>query len=334
MSIHTAKKIVAEAKKANHILLIPHQNPDGDALGAVSAFAQFLDIIKKEYTIFCKTDFSKTWKFLPTIEKLTTHPSVWEKEQFDLIIVFDSGDLTYAGVDEYIQKVKKKRTIINIDHHSTNQRYGDIHMVRTEVSSTSEIVYHILRANDIPITRGIATSLLTGIIYDTDNFTNSATTPSAIAVASSLTNAGADFNVIKNHMYKQIPLRAFDVWGRLFSRLTQHDKLPIVYTYITQKDMNDYGLTDSDVSGMSNFLNAIHDGDAGLILKETPEGKVKGSFRTTRDDVNVAKMAQRFGGGGHKKAAGFSVDGPVKKALERILKELEEMFPEGNIRQN
>ncbi len=330
MFTHTAKQIKNVVLASQRVLLIPHQKPDGDALGAATAFAEWLESLGKEYIIFCATDFSTRLSYLPHTDKLTSDTRVWQKP-IDTIVVFDSGDLVYAGVAEYIAKLSRRPIIINIDHHITNEKYGDYNLLLTGASSTSEILYHFFTITHVPINISMATSLLTGIITDTDTFTNAATSARAIHAAGELIAVGGNFDVIKNHIYKSTPLRAFELWGRIFSRLSKHEKLNLVYTYLTHKDLIEFGLTESDVEGMTNFLNSISDGHAGMILKELPDGKTKGSFRTTRDDVDVAKMAKHFGGGGHKKAAGFTVEKPIHEAIEHVLEELEKLFPQGNM---
>jgi bifunctional oligoribonuclease and PAP phosphatase NrnA len=328
---HTAKQIFAKMLDAEHILLIPHRHPDGDALGALGAMASYLQDAEKKHSIFCVTNYSKKLSYVPGVTHFSTDPTIWKDPTIDMIVVFDSGDLRYAGVDEYINSMPKKPIIVNIDHHVTNEDYGQYNLVRKGASSTSEILYHFFVLNEVAISGPMATSLLTGIITDTDNFTNSATTPSAIEAAGHLVNLGGEFDVIKKHVYKSTSLNAFKLWGHIFSRLTHHKPLNIVYTYITQHDMEKHDLSDDDVEGITNFLNAISEGHAGLILKEHPDGEIKGSFRTTRNDVDVSKMAKHFGGGGHKKAAGFTVDGPIESAVKHVLAELEALFPHGSV---
>lgn len=329
-STYIAHNIYARIKRARRVMLVPHQHPDGDALGSSTAFASWLDQEGISYDLFCHTPATTTLTYLPHLSSLSSDPTVWDRNH-DVIVVFDSGDPVYAGIARYLESNTSltSPTIINIDHHITNQYYGAHNLVHTRASSTCEIAYGFFKANNISITREMATSLLTGIITDTDNFTNSATTPHAIEVAATLTGLGANYNVIKEHVYKSIPLKAFELWGQIFSRLTHYPPLNIVHTYMTQADLALYGLREEDTGGMTNFLNSIHDGLAGLILKETTDGKTKGSFRTNRDDVNVAIMAQHFGGGGHKKAAGFTIEKPIHEAIDFVLSELESLFPKG-----
>ena len=166
----------------------------------------------------------------------------------------------------------------------------------------------------------MSTALLTGIITDTGNFTNSATTPSAMLVASELLRTGGNLNVInQNTVYNQT-LGSLKLWGTALSRLTRHDDQNITYTYITQKDLMECDVNDNETEGIANFLNNLDGGNISMILKETKDGQIKGSLRTTSDQHDVSSMAKQLGGGGHKKAAGFTVGGTIEEILKKILK--------------
>lgn len=320
-----AKQIYIALQGAKNILLVPHQKPDGDALGSVTALMHLLRTMEKKHAIFCATEYTKKLNFLPGVETLTTNPDIWKKEQFDLVLVVDSGDLGYAGVSHHIYELNPKPFIINIDHHPTNERFGDLNLVIEKASSTCEILYNFFVLNNLNIDSHIATCLLTGIITDTGNFTNSATTVQSLQIASNLIRKGANIKLIKEIVFKDKSVDGLKLWGTMLSRLTKHDTHQIVYTYITQQEMKDHHVDDSEVEGVANFMNSLSEGKAALVLKELPDGKVKGSFRTTRDDVDVSHYAKKLGGGGHVKAAGFTVDGPVDTALEQIWSTLEEV---------
>lgn len=321
----TAKHIYNEIKWANKILLICHQNPDGDALGSISALAHFLNLEGKQYETFCLTDASEHLKNLPHLVIPNSSGGVWQNANHDLIIVVDSGDLKYAGVEEYITKLKHEPVIINIDHHPTNKKFGHHNLVIQTASSTTEILYFFFKYNNIAITKNMAMALLTGLITDTENFSNPGTTENSLKVASALIHRGANFNQVKTWFLKNKPVTALKLWGVVLSRLTIHETHEIIHTYITQNDIKSHGGNESESEGIANFLNNLSEGRASLILKEKEDGKFKGSFRTTREDVDVSAIASELGGGGHKKAAGFTVDGPINSAFEQIWQAVEKV---------
>lgn len=331
---HIAKHIYHIIQASGSVLLIPHQKPDGDALGSTTAFAEWLARIGKNYTIFCKTDYQKNFSYIPHTNEITSDIKIWEKP-FDTIVVFDSGDLRYAGVDALIQNhVAKHNTmidgvrdikIINIDHHATNEMYGTSNLVATHFSSTCEAVYQFLSLNGISINANMATSLLTGIITDTDHFTNSATSSTALETASILMGKSGKHRHIKETIYNNTSLQAFGLWGVVFERLSKNTEFDIVCTYVTKEDLQKFHVTETESEGMANFLNTIAEGKAAVILKETEPNKWKGSFRTTKDTVDVARIAKALGGGGHKKAAGFSREGTREQAFEQIFQVMRDL---------
>lgn len=307
---------------AEKIILVPHQNPDGDTLGSVNAFIQWLRRIDKAHVAYCKTGISPKLKYLPYIDLVTQDESVWTDPDVDMVIVFDSGDLRYAGVAEQIVNLPKKPIIINFDHHNTNEFFGHENMVNTTESSTTAVLYHFFMYNKIDIDATMATCLLTGLITDTDHFTNAATSTTSLLIGSKLMKRGGNVDIIKQWILKDKTVKGLQLWGTTLSRLVHHKNLDIVYTYVTQEDLKKHHVNESEVEGIANFLNNLNEGRAGMILKEMPDGKIKGSFRTTRDDTDVSRYAKHFGGGGHKKAAGFTVEGPIQDAIQFIISSL------------
>ncbi|MBI2038030.1 MAG: hypothetical protein HYT15_03855 [Candidatus Magasanikbacteria bacterium] len=186
-------------------------------------------------------------------------------------------------------------------------------------ASTTEVVYSFFKVNSIRITPPMATSLLTGLITDTDNFTNSATSYTALTAAGELLRLGGNWNIINKSLLQNKSIHLLKLWGLVLSRLTKKPETDIAYTYLTKKDLIQHGAGDTDVEGISNFLNKLNDATISLFIKETDDGKIKGSFRTTHDTVDVAALAKKLGGGGHKKAAGFTVDGTIESTINRIL---------------
>jgi len=317
MPQRTAKQIHEKILEKDNFLLITHQNPDADAIGSVSALGQFLASINKKYTIFCVTPVSQQFHFLRHARDVVNHESVWKKE-YGVVIICDSGDLRYAGVDEYIKILPSKPTLINIDHHASNENFGDYNLVIEAASSTTEIIYNFFKYNEVEITNTMATALLSGLITDTNNFSNAGTSRQALSVASSLVKRGAQLNLIRKNLVNNRPTSIFKLWGRVLSRLDYHNETDIVYTYITQKDLQECGANEEETEGIANLLNHLDEGKASMVIREKPDGSMKTSLRTTKEDVDVSKLAQYFEGGGHKKAAGFSLKGPTDVALKNI----------------
>lgn len=323
MPKRTAKQIFNAIQNAQKILLVSHKNPDGDTLGSLAAMMQYLRHIEKPHVAFCATDMSPNLSFLPHIDYVSQNNKLWDDKELDLVISFDCSSPDYAGIDKYLPILKERGVkVANIDHHKTNPEFGDINLVIPNASSTTEILYDFFVYNNIKIHADTATCLLTGIITDTGNFSNAGTTKHAIDIAGKLIEKGGNLSLIQGWILKDKTVKGLKLWGAVLGRMTHHEPLDIVYTYVTKDDVKKHDVDENEVEGIANFMNNIKDGRAGMILKETEDGRFKGSFRTTHDHVDVSSFAKLFGGGGHKKAAGFSVEGPIESAIEHIFKKI------------
>lgn len=298
--------------QAGRILLVAHKKPDGDTLGSSSSVLNWLIREGKDVTIFCADAPPEAFHFIDSIHRYSNDPTVFE-QNYDLIIVFDSGDLHYCGIDQHIVKTPPGYFLINVDHHGTNTHFGDVNIVMTEASSTAEVIYRFFNARQIHIDHRMATSLLTGLFTDTNSFTNAATNPIAVDAFSKLIAAGGRHQDIKKHLLFDKNVDSLKIWGILLSRLRHNKTYDVVTTYLLLKDAEHVG-TDI-IEGVSNFLNEVTTGtDTILFLRELPDNKIKGSFRSVKR--NVASVAKLMGGGGHNKAAGFTVNGHIEETAK------------------
>jgi bifunctional oligoribonuclease and PAP phosphatase NrnA len=318
MPMRIATQALRALEPLTRVIIVPHQKPDGDALGSATALLLALERMGKECHIVCATEAAPNLHGIPAAYRLSADPSLFLSHAPEAIIVVDSVDLVYAGIDTHIRTIEKRPIIINIDHHATNTYFGEYNIVDTAASSTCEIVYHILRTARASIDPLIAQSLLTGIVTDTGNFTNGATTQKALRIASDLIRLGADLHAVITTFFRDSTVDTLRLWGRVFSRMQHHPEHHIVYTYITAADMTEFNVPEHKMEGIANFLNVLGEGHGALVLKEQTDGKIKGSFRTTHDHIDVARIAKALGGGGHKKAAGFTIEGTLETALAHI----------------
>jgi phosphoesterase RecJ-like protein len=262
----------------------------------------------KDAHAFCADPPAPSFRFLDNIQLYTSDARIFDRP-FDLAVIFDSGDPRYAGVHEHLPRLQPGHLLINLDHHVTNERYGHLNLVLPDASSTAEIVYRFFDHNRITLDSRMATSLLTGLYTDTSNFSNAATTPLAIEAAARLMAAGARHLDIVRHLLRDKPLDVLKLWGLLLSRLRYNSRHDLATTYLLTADMN--GGSTEIADGLANFLNGvIGETDTVMVLRELPGHQVKGSFRSVKRDVS--KVAKLLGGGGHKKAAGFTVAGRIE----------------------
>jgi len=309
----THANIITTLRQAKRVLLISHKKPDGDTIGSNLALAQFCATEHIPYYCYCVDTPADYMQFLPRANELGPNELVWSDPTIDVVVTVDCGDLKYAGVADKITLLPSTYTLINIDHHFTNPGYGDINLVDSTASSACEVVYHLLESVRA-ITHDIATCLLTGLITDTGSFSNLATTSSAVAAASALMAKGANLPQISKNALQHRPYSTLRLWGRALERLHEDSKTGMIVTALSLSDIRECEADEEAVSGISNFLNGLEQSaeKAILVLTQSQPGVIKGSLRTTNPLLDVTEFAKLYGGGGHKKAAGFTLNGTLE----------------------
>lgn len=306
----TANQILHHLKhRARRVVLVAHRNPDGDTLGTVTALAHFLKNFSVEVDLWCAHPASAHFSFLPRITEFHCDPRHWQEKQYDTIIACDAADLKMAVIEEPLTLLRSTPTIINFDHHFTNTSFGHFNFVQNKAASATEVLYNFFALIQQPIDNVLATCLLTGLLTDTAHFSLPNTTAETLRIGATLLRAGADYPTIINCTWQNKTFDSLKLWGLALSRLVIKSELGLAYTAITLADLQALGAVEKDLEGLSNLLNTVAGVDISLVLRETPEGTVRGSLRTTSDDIDVALLAQAFGGGGHQKAAGFTQNG-------------------------
>lgn len=293
---------------APRILVVSHANC-GDATGSVTALYLALTRLGKQVTVFLPAPTPKSFRFLPRTEIIKIDPSIIKWSEFDLFLCVDAAEPKLTGLESYWSERPTGLVTVNFDHHHTNTSYGDFNLVDKEAAATCAMLYEWFQAAGIAIDKQIATCLLTGILTDTGSFSNPGTNEAALRTAASLILQGASVGRVLDQVVRNRTLIELKLWGRALERLQENTALGLVTTIITQADINELGVTVEALEGVANFLNELQGPRAIMVLKEQSDGTVKGSLRTTRDDVDVSAVAALFGGGGHRKAAGFTVSG-------------------------
>ncbi|MFA5358716.1 MAG: bifunctional oligoribonuclease/PAP phosphatase NrnA [Patescibacteria group bacterium] len=317
VDLFLAQKILDKILTSKKILILGHSipKPDGDSLGSCFAFGHYLKSITKNFTIFNLYPVPASLSYLPGVNFLKNNPEEIYTKEYDLVVMVDFGQLKNSGIEEKLREIKKTgTTFINIDHHQNPEpNFFDISLVITDASSTCEIVYNLFVQMGIIITKDIATCLLTGLVTDTENFTNLGTTFTALRTGAELLGFGARLQEVTINTWQNKKLPILHLWGIALLRLEEDPQTGIATTAITLKDLEDNKVSPDDFAGVANFLNNLGTAKAVIIFKEEDGGFVRGSLRTTRDDVDVSEIARQYGGGGHKKSAGFLVRGRIEK---------------------
>jgi phosphoesterase RecJ-like protein len=304
-----AKRLMDTAQK---ILLIAHKKPDGDTLGAVCALNIALKNMGKDVQMACVDAVSDRFLFLPEINKITKE---FDFRTFDLLVVMDAGASYMTRYHEiYPDIFKGEVPVINMDHHASNDNFGTCNIVDEGSASATLLLFKFFEFCEIPITSTMATSLLTGIYNDTGGLMHSNTNLEVFEAAGTLLELGAKVNLIARNLFRNTTLAALKIWGRALENARTNDE-GVTVSVVTWRDFEECGANGDEISGVVDLLNSVPGAKYACLLNEDKHGRIKGSFRTQRDDVDLSALASQFGGGGHKKAAGFSMPGRLHREV-------------------
>lgn len=296
--------------QANRVVIISHKSPDPDAIGANLALREALENMGKQVTSACTDTVPDTCLFL---KGASDYVQDFNPADFDLIITVDCGGhkLTgfYANKPEILDK--EKTNLLNIDHHPSNDDFGRVNLVVPDSPATCIILFHLFNYCGLQITPTMATALLHGVYFDTGSFMHSNTTPEALRIAARLKAAGADQATCVKKQFHTSSIEKLRLWGRALSRLQINEKNAVVAA-LTEQDYSEENSSFHDLSGLINYLTHIQEARFSVLLAEDCHGNIKGSLRTQNDDVNLSEIASLFGGGGHTKAAGFTIPGKLQ----------------------
>lgn len=293
--------------QADRLVLIVHQSPDGDAIASALALGIGLRRLGKYVDIVCRDTIPPLFQFVPEVKSVRHDFLVGD---YDVVVTLDCGDLKRTGFADRLTEFvhKKKKPLINIDHHAKNdlQKLATINIVKKDAPATCALVLEMLEELKVDIDHKIATCLLTGLYTDTGGFKHANTTPTTLALASRLLAAGARLKDISANLSLLTSVPKLKLWGVAMSRLTHLSQYDIVLTVITQEDMVANGATEKDIAGIAAIISTIPARASFLIVEITP-GVVQARIRTKHKNVNLSEFAHYFGGGGQRQSAGFTL---------------------------
>ena len=310
----TLDNILEEIKKAKKIVILTHENPDGDAVG--SCLAMYMALVKmgKEPDLIIP-ELPRVFSFLPNADKIKTEGS---KEPYDLAISLDSATIKMLnGWSNYFETAKVK---VVIDHHGTNTMYGDYNYINPDSPAAAQILIHVIEYFDVQIDKEIGTCLLTGIITDTGGFQYQSTTPETFEFASFLLKKGVNVSDIYKRVLNTKSRANFELRKKAIDRMEFFTDGKIALTYITKQDMIDVNAENGDHEGIVEEGRAIEGVEVSAFLRETDKG-YRVSLRSN-NYVNVSDVCLMFGGGGHLHAAGCTIAQTLEQVKEKIVNQV------------
>lgn len=315
------KKMVA----AKRILIIAHTAPDADALASLGAMIEVSESLGLSVYAYADHKSLGAYDFISN-ERLVSSEEPADLRVYDIILILDCGSISRTGLELRIRnllksakegKIGSRPFIIEFDHHEQQEAYADLEIREADKAATTEIIYHFLRLNKITITKTLADCILIGLVTDTGHFLHANSSREALAVSSEMLLRGASLPKIINKTIHNKSFATLKVWGRALENMKLDPFSGLASSALSESELAELLTPEEKESHVDlfgdivSFLSCLSGVRVALLLREEG-GRVKGSLRTTAEDVDVAKLAQNWGGGGHKKAAGFSTPGRLK----------------------
>ncbi|HEX2220936.1 MAG TPA: bifunctional oligoribonuclease/PAP phosphatase NrnA [Candidatus Limnocylindria bacterium] len=311
--------VVAVLRGAERITAFCHENPDADTLGSAIALRLAAERLGKVAEVVCADRPPAALEFLPRVDEVRTEPAL----EPDVAVVVDAGDLSRIGpLAETHAEWLSRATVLNIDHHVSNPRFGAAALVDPDAAATCEMVALLLPRLGVELDTEIATALLAGIVMDTHTFAHPNATPRTLRVAADLVAAGAPLHAINRAIYADKPFATLALWGMMLAGMEQRCDGRIVYAAMELDMLRETGADPAASEGFVDLLGATRAAQITVLFKEAEPARVRVSVRT-REPADAVAITSAFGGGGHARAAGCTIEAPLAEAQDRLLAECE-----------
>jgi len=317
-------QIIESVKEARRILITSHLDPDGDSIGSQLALKGWLKDSSKEVRIINQGKIPSKYLFLEeerAIEDFDPAKAIdWTA---DLIFVLECPNLERIG--EVKKLLNEGTKVINIDHHPDNSFFGDISYVDTQACALGEIIYELLTYAGYSLNKATATQLYSAILTDTGRFRFSNTTPKALRIGAELVALGANPKEINNQIYYNNSDSALKLLGFLLLNLETYADGKISFLVIDQHTLEELKVSKEDTEGFVDYSLFLKGAEVGVLFTQKNDSRTKVSLRS-QNSFDVSALARIFGGGGHRNAAGCTVDQDLNSTKELILKKIEEQL--------
>jgi len=319
------KEAAAFIRDRDDFLIVSHVQPDGDAISSTVTVAWMLEKLGKKYTMLNEGPVPSRLRFLwksseiLSLEDDVSSDSHASARLFRNVICVDCAD--YARVGRTGQWFAPDAELLNIDHHPTNNGFGLVNLMKFHAAATAEILFELLDELGLKPDTDVASAIYTGLLTDTGGFRYSSTSPLVMAMASRLLEAGVDGPELAERLLERMTAGQLRILQRGLSRLELSSDQRIAWLWVTSEDLEETGATNEDLEGIVNYPRNIEGVEVGLLFKQNGQQSVKVSMRSA-GKVNVAEVAQRFGGGGHVRAAGCRLTDPLPEVIRQVIEEV------------
>ncbi|PYL09847.1 MAG: DHH family phosphoesterase [Verrucomicrobia bacterium] len=302
----------------HRVAIMSHVRPDGDALGSELALGLCLQQLGKEVHIWNEEGMLEKYSFLPRAELLSKPPAV--PQDVDLAVALDTAIQNRLGTAG--QAIRSAKLWINIDHHVSNPGYGDLVYIDPSAPATGQILFELINSQKFPLDQDIAENLFVAISTDTGSFQYPNTTARTFEIAGELVHVGLNVGEISRKTYENYPRRRLELLRELLRTMRFDADGRVASFALDLKTAAELGVIPEDNEGLIDHLRAVRGVIAAVFFEELADGKVRVSMRSKSDAVDVSAICQKFGGGGHKLAAGARIRGTFAEVRERVLEEV------------
>lgn len=311
----TLDEILKQIQKAEKIVILTHESPDGDAVGSSLAMKLIVEKLEKTADVIIP-EYSRLFNFLPSAEAITTDSEI---KNYDLAISVDCATLKRMAKKEYFENAK---TTIVIDHHGSNTMYGDLNYVNPASPACCEVLAGMLKYYEIDITKDIGTCLMTGIITDTGGFRHVGITPETFEFTADLIRLGVDVPDIYKRTLNTKTRANFELSKRVMDRMEILEDGKVTFTYMNKKDEEEVGAEPGDHEGLVEIGRDIEGVEVSIFIRQKENEEAYKISMRSGNKVNVSDICFLFGGGGHPRAAGALIQGNVEQVKEKVMKEV------------
>ena len=318
MTQTTDLKAIADAlRQHDRFLVVTHENPDGDALGSLLAVTLALRQLGKDVVMYLPgpTPLPREYAFMPLDELVREAPADAADR---VLLAVDCAKEDRIGDEAALARAP---LVLDIDHHHDNTRFGDLNLIVADASSTGEVLRDVFAELGVELTPELAEPLYIALVTDTGRFQYANTTPKALRLAAELVEAGADIHAVFQQVYESVEFAKLKLLARALDRAEVLEGGRIVVSHLLRTDFAEVGASEPYSEGLIDYLRAVEGAELAVLIREQPSHGShahKGSLRSSIDELDVSAIARRFGGGGHRQAAGFSTDLPLPEIVAQI----------------
>lgn len=318
----STKRIIDGFERYSGFSILTHVSPDGDTLGSAVALYILLRDMGKEAEVICEEPVPHIYGYLPHADKVVLPENA---HGYECVVTCDCADMQRFKKAEHIFRAAKHTMVI--DHHFTNKGYGDANLVEPAASATCEVIFDLVKSMGREICPDMAICLYTGIVTDTGNLTYSNTTPECIRMVAELYEGGLNITEINRNIYRTVPFSKTRLQGHALANMKLERGGTIGLATLTVAEMDAYSATNEDCEGIVDSVRDVESVRVAIFIREGRDGTYKVSLRS-KECADVGRIANKYGGGGHAAAAGYTSREPLSTTIANVLRDVTEELGE------